>query len=178
MLLLNKWFVVHDLLAYQQHPDLISNIAMKTRVMKPKFKNFGKIQQGDLIAYYATKDNIIVGVFKVTSEIYYLHQDPYWGDVMVFDIEPFKMPPKGKYLDFKKVVTDPDAHFDIFPAKNRWGTYIQGKTCLSLSEMDYSIIENAFSQEKFMRDINKIKISPTRWHKKYGKKNKFDDLKN
>ncbi|MFC1487918.1 hypothetical protein ACFLRN_09575 [Thermoproteota archaeon] len=137
--------------------------------MKPKYKKFGKIGKGDLIVYYATKDSLVVGIFKVVSRMLYLHQDSYWGNVMVYKIEPYKMPPQGKYLDFKKLVNEPKVHFKLFPVKKRWGSYIQGKTCILLSEMDYNIIENSFSKESLMKNIDEVKISTTRWHDKYGK---------
>jgi len=48
---LNRWFVVHDLLAYKQHPDMIGNIVKKPGVAKPKFSKFSEISKGDQIVY-------------------------------------------------------------------------------------------------------------------------------
>jgi len=148
---------------------MISNVVKKTGIEKPRFFMFGQIQKGDLIVYYATKDMIVVGIFRVISDIQYVRQDPYWGEVMVFKIEPFKLPPKGEYLDFKKLVTSPDIYFDLFPEKNHWGSYLQGQTCKLLSEGDYCTIKEAISQEKYMKDKEQIRITATTWHDKYGK---------
>ena len=166
---MNRWFVIHDLLAFEQHPDMISNVVKKTGIEKPRFFMFGQIQKGDLIVYYATKDMIAVGVFRVISDIRYIPQDPYWGEVMVFKIEPFKLPPKREYLDFKKLVTSPDIYFDLFPEKKHWGSYLQGQTCKLLSEEDYCTIKEAISQEKYMKNKEQIRITATTWHDKYGK---------
>ena len=33
---MNRWFIVHDLLAYKQHPDMIGNVVRKSGVPEPK----------------------------------------------------------------------------------------------------------------------------------------------
>lgn len=166
---MNRWFVVHDLLAFEQHPDMIGNVVRKTGTAKPKFFKFGQIQKGDLIVYYATEDMVIVGIFQVVSAIQHIRRDPYWGEMMVFKIDPFELPPNGNYLDFKKLVTTPGIYFDMFPEKAHWGNYLQGKTCVSLSDKDYSTIEEAISQEEYMKSREQTIIKATRWHDKYGK---------
>lgn len=166
---MNRWFVVHDLLAFEQHPDMICNVVKKTGIAEPKFFIFGQIQKGDLIAYYATEDLVVVGIFRVVSDIQYVRSDPYWEEVMVFKIEPFKLPPNGNYLDFKKLVTTPTVYFDMFPEKTHWGNYLQGKTCVSLSDKDYFTIEKAVIEEKYMKSREQIKIKATEWHDRYGK---------
>lgn len=167
--LLNRWFVVHDLLAFEQHPDMIGNVVKKAGIAKPKFFMFGQIQKGDLIVYYATKDMVVVAIFQVVSDIQHIRRDPYWREMMVFKIEPFRLPVNGQYLDFKKLVTTPGIYFDIFPEKTYWGNYLQGKTCVLLSDKDYFTIEKAISQEKYMKSREQISITATRWHEKHGK---------
>jgi hypothetical protein len=148
---------------------MISNVIKNTRIARPRFFQFGQIQREDLIVYYASKDMVVVGTFRVVSDIRCLQHDRNWGDVMVFDIEPFKLPPSGKYLDFKKLVTTPNIFFEMFPNKTMWGTYLQGKTCLMLTAKDYRTIEEAASQEKYLKDKEEMKITFTRWHEKHGK---------
>ena len=148
---------------------MICNVVKKTGVAEPKFFMFGQIQKGDLIVYYATKDMVVVAIFQVVSDIQYIRRDPYWGEMMVFKIEPFKYPLNEQYLDFKKLVTTPGIYFDIFPEKTYWGNYLQGKTCVLLSDKDYFTIEKAISQEKYMKSREEINITVTMWHEKYGK---------
>lgn len=60
---LNRWFVVHDLLAYSQHEDMIGNVVKAPGLKQPKYPAFAEIQKGDHIVYYATQDSVIVGIF-------------------------------------------------------------------------------------------------------------------
>lgn len=166
---LNYWFVVHDLLAYSQHSDMIGNVVRKSGVPEPKFSKFGDVQRGDQIVYYATKDYVVVGIFEVVSDMEYLPNDPYWKEIMIYKIKPVELPVPGNYLDFKKLVTDPGVQFDMFPKKKRWGNYLQGKTCVLLTDRDFLIIKDAMSQKGYLRSINEIEVAPTKWHKKYGK---------
>jgi len=137
---------------------------------EPKFSAFGEIKKGDLIVYYATKDYVVVGIFEVVSNIIHLTDDEYWKEGMIFQIKPYEMPPRGKYLNFKKLVKDPHATLDTFPDKKRWGKYLHGKTCKLLTERDYSIIKNALSQNKYLRSSREMKSTVTTWHRKHGKK--------
>jgi len=148
---------------------MIGNVVKKTGIAKPKFFAFGQIQKDDLIVYCATKDMVVVAIFRAVSDIQHIRRDPYWGEMMVFKIEPFKSPLNGKYLDFKKLVTTPGIYFDMFPEKTHWGNYLQGKTCILLSDKDYFTIEKAISQEKYMKSREQINVTATGWHEKYGK---------
>lgn len=146
---------------------MIGNRVKVTGMQQPRSGNFAKIKKGDSIVYYATKDYVVVGTFQIASDIEYLKNDEYWKEIMVFNIKPLKAPPEGYFLDFKQLVRDPRLTFDLFPQKERWGKNLQGKTCVILSDKDYSAIESAFSQNKYLRKIDEIKVSDTRWHKKY-----------
>lgn len=167
---MNYWFVIHDLLAYSQHKDMIGNVVKATGVKHPKHSLFAEIQKGDLIVYYATKDYVVTGIFEVISDIEYLHNDPYWKEIMVYKIKPIETPPPAKYLNFKKLVKDPKINFDMIPNKKRWGIYLQGKTCILLTESDYLTIKNALSNPAYLKSIDKIKVAPTKWHIEHGKK--------
>ena len=166
---MNRWFIVHDLLAYKQHPDMIGNIVRKSGIPTPKFSKFSEIQKGDQIVYYATKDYVVVGIFEVVSDIEYLPNDPYWTEPMAYKIRPFELPVPGNYLDFKKLVTDPTIQIDMFPKKKNWGKYLQGKTCILLTERDYLKIKNALSMDRYLKSIKEIEVKATKWHRKYGK---------
>lgn len=146
---------------------MIGNRVKAPGVQKPKSGAFADIKKGDLIVYYATKDYVIVGLFQVISDLEYLPDDQYWKEIMVYKIKPVELPPLGNYLDFKQFVKDPKVTLDLIPKKESWGIYLQGKTCTLLSEKDYSVIESAISQNKYLKRIDEIKVADTRWHKEY-----------
>lgn len=164
---MNRWFVVHDLLAYSQHPNMIGNVVRKPGVREPKFSRFAEIKKGDQVVYYATKDSVIVGIFEVVSDIEYLPNDSDWKEVMVYKIRPVESPLPGNYLNFKKLIADPTVQFDMFPKKKYWGTYLQGKTCIMLTVSDYFIIRDALSGTRYVKSIEEIEVKTKQWHRKY-----------
>ena len=163
---MNKWFVVHDLLAYNQHKDLIGNTVKAEGIKQPKSSIFSSIKKGDIVVYYASKDSVAVGIFQVVSDMEYLAADLHWKEIMIYHIKPQEMPPEGQYLDFKKLVKDPRVEFDLFPDKSNWGIYLQGKTCVLLTEKDFRLIKNALSNPTYLRSTKDFRLEPTKWHKK------------
>jgi len=163
---MNHWFVVHDLLAYEQHPDMIGCTVRRMGEKKPKFSQFAEIRKGDRIVYYATKDYIIVGLFDVVSDMEYLPCDPNWGEDVVYKIKPFKLPPQGYYLDFKQLLKREDFQLSIFPDKKKWAMYLQGKTCRPLSKEDFDLIAGHLDDEELLKDKTEIVVRPTSWHKR------------
>lgn len=166
---MNKWFVIHDLLAYSQHSDMIGNRVKAPKTRQPRSTTFADIKKGDLIVYYASKDYLLVGIFEVVSDIEYLPNDQYWKEIMVYKIKPVELPPLGNYLDFKSFIKDPKVTLDLLPKTDNWGIYLQGKTCVLLSEKDYTRIKDALSQNRYLRSVSEIETTTTRWHKKYAK---------
>lgn len=164
--ILSKWFVIHDLLAYNQHKDLIGNVVKAEGVKHPKSSNFSNIKKDDLLVYYASKDSVVVGIFKVVSDIEYLPNDKYWKEVMVYKIQPIHIPKEGYYLDFKKLIKDSKINFDLFPEKPKWGAYLQGKTCISLTDKDFSLIKDSITTDRYLDRSEKFKAGITNWHKK------------
>ena len=166
---MNYWFVIHDLLAYSQHSDMIGNVVKRPGIKQPKFHSFCDIEKGDIVVYYATKDYVIPGIFEITSDIEYLNNDPHWKEIMVYKITPILTPPPGKYLNFKKLIKDPNVNFEMFPNKKKWGGVLQGKTCMLLTEKDYRIIKNALSKPVYLKSIDEIRVTSTKWHDEHGK---------
>jgi hypothetical protein len=148
---MNKWLVVHDLLAYHQHPDMIGNAAKGHGDHRPRYAKFENIKKGDIVVYYARKDMAVLGIFEVVSDVGHLQNDPYWKEVVFYKIKPAILPPSGKVLDFKKLVTSPDVHFDAIPSNKRWGSYLQGRACILFTNGDYKIIESAVSRAEFLK---------------------------
>jgi hypothetical protein len=146
---------------------MIGNIVKAEGIKQPKSSNFSNIKKGDTIVYYAAKDYAIVGIFKVVSDIEYLADDPAWKEIMVYRIIPQEMPLEGQYLDFKKLVKDPKVVFDLFPDKSNWGSYLQGKTCVLLTEKDFLLIKNALVNQVYLRSIQDFRVELTEWQKKH-----------
>lgn len=150
---MKKWLIVHDLVAYKQHPDMIGK---SSRLASQKFE---EIKKGDQIVYYARKDMVVTGIFEVISERTQVENDPYWNDypygksMTIYKIKPVAMPLKGYYLDFKKLVMDPSVRLDTFPRESRWGGYIQGRTCISLTDRDLLTIRNALSNMNYLKSM-------------------------
>lgn len=163
------WFIVHDILAYIQHPELIGNRVKKAGIPEPKRSKFKDIKKGDQVVYYASGDYVVTGIFEIVSDMQYLKDDKYWGEIMVYEIKPVLTPPPGFYLDFKKLLFDPSINFDMFPEKRLWGRYLQGRTCNELSDRDFLTIKSAISDQNYLRSIEGVKPSKTRWQRKYGK---------
>jgi predicted RNA-binding protein len=157
---LNRWFVVHDLLSYKQHPNMIGNVVRKSGPPEPRFSKFSEIQKGDLVVYYATKDMVVVGIFEVVSDMEYLPNDPHWKEIMIYRIKRVELPPPGKCLDFKKLLSEPSVNFDMFPKKQKWGSYLQGRTCKLLTESDYFTIKEALSKKKHLKSIKEMRAPP------------------
>lgn len=151
---MNRWLVVHNLLAYKQHPDLIGNKVKEQGTPEPAFLKFNEIKKGDQIAYYTTKDMVMVGIFEVKSDKAHLQNDLLWKEMVVFSIAPVDVPPAGYYLDLKKLLSDPSIKLDAFPQKERWGSYIQGRACIPLTERDFQTIKKAMANKEYLKRIN------------------------
>jgi hypothetical protein len=87
---------------------------------------FGKIKSGDEIVYYAIRDSIIVGVFRVSAGMRFV-EDSKWGTMCVFKITPTYLPPDGMALDFRHLVKD--AKLDLIPSRQNWPSYLRGHAC-------------------------------------------------
>ena len=143
---------------------MIGNVVKTSGVRRPKSSAFAEIKKGDVIVYYATTESVVVGIFRVTSDIEYLPNDQHWKEIMVYKIKPIETPSMGHYLDFKKLVKDLNVSFDMFPNKRNWGSYLHGKTCKLLTERDYLMIRDAFSRDEYLKSVNEIEVASTKWH--------------
>jgi hypothetical protein len=149
---LNKWLIIHHLSAFEAHPDLIGSYINKKR-RKQVSSNFSRIKRGDLVVYYIPKISVITGIYEVTSDRQYLPSDIHWGEVFTHKIEPYTKPAAGHWLSFRILLRDPKVRFDAFPDKSAWGSHIQGRTCLPLTNHDFAIIKKALSKSVFLKSI-------------------------
>jgi len=156
------WLIIHSLRAYKQHSDLIGCPVKEDGAKEPWFRQFAEIQKGDKIVYYATKHQVIIGIFDVVSSIMHLANDQFWKEDMIYKISPAEMPPDGFYLNFKRIVKTKSIHFDLFPKKERWYGYLRGKVCRLLSEHDFLVIKNRLRNPKNLVESKALEIEEPR----------------
>ena len=164
------YFVVHDMMAYFQHGDMICcKIRPETepKQLKPKQPMFRKIRKGDKIVYYAAGSYVILGIFIVRSDMEY-YSDVMWPSVFVRQIEPDLLPPKGEYLHIKKLLFESNYRFDIFPNKRLWHTALRGKTLKNITKLDYDKFRRNLNESRFLVRRNEIKIPVTTWQRSQG----------
>jgi hypothetical protein len=172
---LNKWFVIHDLLSLNQHPDMIGNRPKGESVLVPSSRKFGEIQKGDRLIYYIKKQFLVAGIYEVISDMTYLENDKYWNDVFVYKIHPVYKAQKGLFLNFKKFLFNKEVKLDIFPDKKKWGSYLMGKVVRKISDSDFNVINQGIQMNGYLtkeiKHINKIERNQitSRW--KYSRKN-------
>ena len=132
------WLVLHSLKSFSEHNDMIGIVSATGRP-EPMYRPFSKIKKFDRIAYYAIRDSVIVGLFKVISDMEY-SDDEAWGPSCIYHVTPEILPPSGKVLDFTDLANDTKLKLDLFPARRNWQTYLRGHACRPLSERDYGLI--------------------------------------
>jgi len=159
---MKHWFVIHDLVTYDQHSDMIRCVIKKSGIPEPRHSKYKDIKKGDKVVYYAAGDYVITGIYEVISDMEHLIDDEYWAEAVIYKIKPVLTPPQGYYLDFKKLLLDSDLIFDMIPNKKKWGVYLY-ITCKEISEDDYSKIYSAISNKTFLRrkdikDNRRVKI--------------------
>lgn len=100
----------------------------------------------------------------------YLADDPHWNS-MVFNIRPVEMPPDGYFVDLKKAISlERQTKFDLFPKKETWYSYLQGKTCRKLTEHDFQIFREYLEKSEYLIRVQEVNVPETKWHKKTNKK--------
>ncbi len=140
---------------------------------KPKSADFAQISIGDIIAHYDFMNGLIIGLFRVVTkeeleempenvqkigEHEYLRDDFLWDDCIIRYVKPYVLHQEEKFLNFKKFLKNHDCN-NQFTKKTR--DYIsnldnisrlknptincQKAICTQLSEEDYQIIKNFFS---------------------------------
>ncbi len=117
---------------------MIGVISAKGRA-EPIYPPFARIRKRDDAIYYAIRDCVIVGIFKIVSDMQYL-DDPIWGPSCVYKIATDAVPPSNKALDVKNLIRDSKVRFEPFPAKERWQGDLRGHACRPISDRDYGII--------------------------------------
>src|SRR5579875_94486 len=151
---MTNWFIIQSLQSYSEHPDWIG-CGFKEGTEDPIHGMFKRIQKGDKVAYYATGDKVVVGIFEVISkEMEIVHGDKYWSDpIGIYRLQQYALPPKGQYLDFKKLLFSKENSFELFPDKDRWTYVIWNHYIHRLSNRDLVTIERALSDSRYLTNI-------------------------
>lgn len=138
-----NWFIIQSLESYSQHPDRIGS-SLKEGSSEPKHGLFKEIKRGDKIAYYATGDMVIVGIFEVISEsMEVMKDDKDWGTLGVYRIKPDVLPKDGEFVDFKSLLYSPDVSLELFPEKDKWRYKIWNHYIHRLSDNDLATIRGS-----------------------------------
>jgi len=167
------WLILHDLLAYEQHSDMICNFIRensRSRWRKPESVLFSKIRKGDQIVYYITKHSLVLGIFEVVSDMFWPEKDEHWSNVAAFRIKPLTLPPQGCFFDFKKLVRNRQVTFDMFPKKEIWYNYLQGQTAKRITQRDFRQIERHLNDPKYLVPQKTYAITKTEWHQELAEK--------
>jgi hypothetical protein len=151
---LKRWLVIHDLITYDKYNDKIFNKA-RSKSKKPISELFGQIKKDDLVVYYAVLNRVVVGLFKVISDLNYTQSDKHDYPMTFYNIRPIKTPKKGHFVDFQKLIKDPNIQFECFE-KEAVLNFDDDHICLKLSEQDYDKIENAFSNMQYLKPIEEV----------------------
>ena len=164
------FFIQHDLLAYQRRKDLIFCRVDPDfgHYKRPRQKMFAKMRIGDKVMYYAVGDRVIVGCFAVVSDQFYL-EDEVWGEIMARKIRPALLPTSGSFLSLEKLLDDSRISLRLFPNKEIWHSYLQGKTVRALDKHDYSLLRRALSNEKYLVKAKETRAAITTWQRKYSR---------
>jgi hypothetical protein len=144
---LGHWLVIHSLQSFSEHPDLIGVWSIGDG--EPMYSPFSRIHDSDDVVYYAIRDCVIVGVFKVASGMMHV-DDAKWGKSCVYRIAPYLLPPSGKVVDFKALLKDPSITLDLIPVKKNWPAYLRGHACRSLSARDFETFMNSMRGSKLI----------------------------
>lgn len=157
-----NWLIIHDWLAYQQHSNYIGS-KLKENSKEPYYKIFKEISIGDKIVYYTRGSSTILGIYEVISNLI-IKNDIHWGEVAVYKIEPYHLPPQKQVLNFIKLYKDDDVFFDFLPKVKRWGVYLLGRNCLKITDKDYNIIKKGLTNPEYLEYIEYVKKKPSSWH--------------
>ena len=146
------WWIIQSLESYDQHPDLIG-CGLKEDTNIPVHRDFARIKKDDFIVYYATGNKVLIGIFKVVSDMDMLQNDEYWHDDAIYRIKPAFMPTEGFFVDWKKLLFNRDVSFELFPDKERWQYKIWKHYIHPLTIRDYETVKNAILSRKYEMPI-------------------------
>ena len=111
-------------------------------------KSIAKMQPGDMIVYYVTKQSKFCAVVEVTGKSY-IDRTPIWSDPV--DLWEYRVPTKPiifnkSYYDgvYIKDIWD---NLDLITNKGKWGSQVMGSFRI-LTENDYKTILKAIKKKQ------------------------------
>lgn len=138
------WFVQHNMYAYSEHKNLIGQ--------KNKGK-ISKINKGDKIVYYATGDMVIIGTFKVTSDIFKLRNDRFWKNIWAYKIKKLKLGKEPFFLPIMEVISK--QKLKLFPKRKIEGIKLRGRTAIEISKNDFNKFEKSIGTYEAPKNLFK-----------------------
>lgn len=136
---------------------IITNMADYTKDIKNQFKcaGFGykneasisKMEPGDIIIYYVTKQSKFCAVVEVTGKSYF-DRTPIWADPC--DLWEYRVPTKP--IIFAKscydgvFIKDIWDNLDLITNKGKWGSQVMG-SFRKMTKNDYEVILNALKKK-------------------------------
>lgn len=150
------WWVIHDVLSYEQNPDIIYCQVVEGKVRYPSFEN---IKKADKVVYYAKGDKVIIGIFDVVSEM--LFRDEYVGKIAAYLISPAVMPSQDHYFDLITFLRNSGQQLHGFPeGDNLIRSPLIHHNFPQVDEDDYEILVGAIKSGRYeIRYERSAKIS-------------------
>jgi len=125
------WFIQHNMQAYIDHPNMIG---------QEHEGKISKVKKGDKLVYYVMGDKVVVGTFRVTSNILKLKNDTSWGDIWAYKIKPIKLEKKPFFLPLNEVLSK--NKLKLFSHNKIEGIKLRGRTAIELTKKDFNMIES------------------------------------
>lgn len=153
------WLYNTDLYSYYQYNNKIGYKERDNEYAKRNFKEFCGISKNDKVVYTDRKNNIIIGLFTVTTDICKVAKnDTYWPEWHVYGTK-LELPEQqiaGEYLNLRSFLS---VHSDF-------ESMLNSETCREINVEVYDEVRKAYSNF----ELYKIKISeatgtksPTGW---------------
>jgi len=147
------WLIIHDLEAFEQHPDFIG-----------KEKRFSKkiesVSKGDKIVYYATGDSVIVGTFDIIGNKQTWENDESWrGPHVTMKIKKRRLAPSPLYIKIHDLIKNIDPPLSIFPDRKFAPIKLKDRTAVQLTEGDFRTIEKFI--KTFRPPVQSLFIGPS-----------------
>jgi hypothetical protein len=139
------WFIIHDLNAYNKHPNFIGKEYKRA-------KKLTKVKKGDKIIYYARYDSVIVGTFEVIGQQQEWTKDPLWtGHLVCMKIKPRVSP--SKYVPIHDIVKQMSKPISIFPKREFKAIRFRGQTAVPITKQDFVEIEKFIKKYKYETNL-------------------------
>jgi hypothetical protein len=118
---LTDWLIVHNLISYVEHPNLVG----RTTEKQPEW--IKEMKRGDRIVYYVTEVGYVMDMGVITSESQFFDKDEFWPETWVRSYRSYVPSRKGLLItrdEFRAVSQTASKHIGShgLPAAIRLGS--------------------------------------------------------